>query len=79
MPRNSAYSALRRMSVAEWVREALGLAHRRKPSTPLEKKLEVIRAAARHEFPSGDINRMLADIESGYVRPSGSVIETNES
>jgi hypothetical protein len=26
----------------------------------------VIRAAARHDFPSADIDRMLAEIESGY-------------
>ena len=30
------------------------------------KKLEVIRAAARHDYPSGDIDRMLAETESGY-------------
>jgi hypothetical protein len=27
------------------------------------KKLEVIRAAARFDYPSGDIDRMLAEIE----------------
>jgi len=30
------------------------------------KKLEVIRAATRHDFPSADMDRMLAEIESGY-------------
>lgn len=56
----------RRMSVAEWVRQALDLARRREPSSGAGKKLEVIRAAARYDFPSGDINEMLAEIESGY-------------
>ena len=30
------------------------------------KKLEVIRAAARLDYPTGDIDRMLAEIEMGY-------------
>jgi hypothetical protein len=55
----------RRVSIAEWVRQALDLARRRKPGAGAEKKLEVIRAAARHDFPSPDIDRMLAEIETG--------------
>jgi hypothetical protein len=35
----------RRMSIAEWVRQALDLARRREPGAALGKKLEVIRAA----------------------------------
>ena len=30
------------------------------------KKLEAIRAAARLEYPTADIDRMLAEIERGY-------------
>jgi len=56
----------RHMSIAEWVRQALDLARRREPGVGVGKKLEVIRAAARHDYPSGDIERMLAEIESGY-------------
>jgi hypothetical protein len=56
----------RRMSIAEWVRQALGLARQREPGAGMGKKLEVIRAAVRHDYPSADIDRMLADIESGY-------------
>jgi hypothetical protein len=56
----------RHMSIAEWVRQALDLARRREPGVGVGKKLEVIRAAARHDYPSGDIDRMLAEIESGY-------------
>jgi hypothetical protein len=56
----------RHMSIAEWVRQALELARRREPSSDAGKKLEAIRAAARHSFPSGDIEAMLAEIESGY-------------
>lgn len=57
----------RRMSIAEWVRQALALAHRREPLGDVEKKLAAIRAAAKHEFPTGDIDTMLAEIERGYL------------
>ena len=56
----------RRLSIAQWVREALEMARRRQPGSEVGKKLEVIRAAARLEFPTGDIARMLAEIEKGY-------------
>jgi hypothetical protein len=56
----------RRMSIAEWVRQALKLARRREPLGDIGKKLDVIRAATRHDYPSGDIDSMLAEIESGY-------------
>lgn len=56
----------RHMSIAEWVRQALDFARRREPSGGVGKKLEVIRAAAQHEYPVADIDEMLAEIESGY-------------
>ena len=56
----------RRMSIAEWVRQALALARRREPLGDVEKKLGAIRAAARHESPTSDIDTMLAEIERGY-------------
>jgi hypothetical protein len=56
----------RHMSIAEWVRQALDLARRREPVAGIGKKLEVIRAAAQFDYPTGDIDRMLAEIEMGY-------------
>jgi hypothetical protein len=56
----------RHMSIAEWVRQALALARRREPSSDVGKKLDIVRAAVRHDFPSGDIDSMLAEIENGY-------------
>ena len=56
----------RRMTIADWVRQALDLAHRREPMGRAGKKLEVIRAAARLDYPTADIDRMLAEIEVGY-------------
>jgi len=32
----------------------------------IRKKLQLIRAAALHQYPVGDIDSMLAEIESGY-------------
>ena len=56
----------RHMSIAEWVRQALQLARRREPTGSSDKKLDAIRAAAKHEYPVRDIDGMLADIERGY-------------
>jgi hypothetical protein len=56
----------RHMSIAEWVRQALEQARRREPLGSAGKKLEVIRAAAQHQYPVGDIADMLAEIERGY-------------
>ena len=56
----------RHMSLAEWVRQALDSARRQEPTGSLSKKLEVIRMAAEHDYPAGDIDSMLAEIESGY-------------
>ena len=57
----------RRMSIAEWVRQALEAARRQEPTGSAGQKLEAIRAAAQHEFPTGDIDSMLAEIEAGYL------------
>jgi ribbon-helix-helix CopG family protein len=57
----------RHLSLAEWVRQALELARRREPLGDVGKKLDVVRAAVRHEFPVSDIGRMLAEIEKGYA------------
>ncbi len=62
----------RHMSIAEWVRQALQSARRQEPTGSMGKKLESIRMAAQHEFPVGNIDHMLAEIEAGYgagVRP----------
>ena len=56
----------RHMSIAEWVRQALALARRTEPQGTAAKKLGVIRAGARLDFPTGDVDRMLAEIEMGY-------------
>jgi hypothetical protein len=57
----------RRMSVAQWVRQALHAAKREEPLGEVSKKLEALRAAAKFEFPTADIEQMLAEIEQGYL------------
>lgn len=60
----------RRMSIAEWVRHALDLARRREPTTEVEKKLAVVRAAVKHNGPTADIDVILDEIERGYLSDS---------
>ena len=57
------------MSVAAWVRQALAFARRRDPGGDPGKKLDAVRAAARHAYPTADIEDMLAEIETGYGQP----------
>ena len=63
---------LARVSVAEWVRSALRAGRQAAPASAPDRKLAVVRAAARHAFPVGEIGTMLAEIESGYGVEGGS-------
>jgi hypothetical protein len=56
-----------RMTVSEWVRHALCAARRREPSVAPDRKLAVVRAAVRHEFPTADVDQLLHEIERGYL------------
>ena len=57
----------RRMTIAEWVRQALARARRQEPVGDVEKKLAAVRAAAAQNLePAVDIETMLAQIEQGY-------------
>jgi hypothetical protein len=66
---NSEYLSLsraaceRHVSMAELVREALGLSQTRPGQKSVRQKLEAIRAAAKHSYPTGDIREMLAEID----------------
>lgn len=54
------------MSLAEWVRQALEFARRQESLGSVGKKLESIRTAVQHEYPIGDVEEILAQIEAGY-------------
>ena len=56
----------RHMSIAEWVRQALTAARRYEPIGDPGKKLDAVREAAQQDFPTADIDTMLAQIERGY-------------
>lgn len=55
----------RRVTIADWVRQALRAARRLEPRGDLDRKLVAVRRAARHFFPSADIDQMLDEIEQG--------------
>jgi hypothetical protein len=54
----------RQMTTEQWVREALGEARRREGR--VEDKLEAVRKAVSHSFPTADVEQMLSEIEQGY-------------
>ena len=64
-----------KLTVAEWVRQTLRAARTRAPSSDVERKLAAIRRAARHSFPTADIDQMNEEIERGYLETA----ETRES
>lgn len=56
-----------RLTVAEWVRQALRTARQNSPTGDPRRKLSVVREAAQGAYPVGDLPSMLTEIESGYV------------
>ena len=55
-----------RMTVAEWVRQALRRARRDEPVIDPKRKLMVVREAVRGAYPTGEIQTIIAEIEGGY-------------
>ena len=60
-----------RITVAEWVRQALRRARRDEPASDPRKKLAAVREATRGGYPTADIDRMLTEIEGGYLAGDG--------
>jgi integrase len=60
-----------RISVADWVRDAMRLARREEPLASPDRKLAIVRAATRHALPTADVERMLEEIERGYRTGEG--------
>lgn len=56
-----------RLSLSEWVRQALRdfSSHYSKKSP--QKKLKALKRVTQHQFPYGDMEQMLHEIESGYL------------
>lgn len=59
------------LSVSEWVRRSLREARSEEPVADASRKLEAVRSAAEHDFPTADVQQMLREIEQGYVDGSG--------
>ena len=55
-----------RLTVGEWVRQALRRARSGQSGGDPERKLKAIRKAATYSFPTADIEQMLDEIERGY-------------
>jgi hypothetical protein len=55
-----------RLTVAEWVRQALREVRRRRSQAQLERKLSAIRKASASAAPTADIDQMLDEVERGY-------------
>jgi hypothetical protein len=55
------------LTLAQWVRDALRAASRDEAQGSVERKLAALDAAVRHSYPTADIERMLDEIEGGYV------------
>jgi len=60
------YALEQGLTLSEWVRQTLRKAMRLRPGDDVDKKLESVRSAIRHEFPTADIDQMLSEIEEGY-------------
>jgi hypothetical protein len=54
-----------RMTVTEWVRQALRAARHQQAAAARARKLAALDAASQHAFPVGDIEQLLAEIALG--------------
>lgn len=58
-------SEAQHLTVAEWVRQALRRERQEQPVTTAERKLQCVREAAAHAYPTAKIGGMLKEIERG--------------
>ena len=54
-------------SVSDWVRQALRAARREYPNAGAGRKVQVVREAATHRYPTGDMDDLLREIESSQA------------
>jgi len=55
------------VTVSDYVREAIRAARGDEPSATAETKLQVVREAAAHAYPTADLDEMNAEIRAGYL------------
>ena len=56
-----------RQTVSDWVRRALRAAEKEYPSVDAGRKVQVVREAVTHNYPTTDVTNMLGEIERGYA------------
>jgi len=56
------------VTVSEWVRQALRKMRRDRSLLEADGKIDAVREAVKHDFPTADIEPMLDEIETGYLR-----------
>ena len=56
------------VTVSEWVRQALRKMRRDRSLLAADGKIEAVRKAAEHQFPTEDVDSMLKEIETGYLQ-----------
>jgi hypothetical protein len=59
----------RRMTVSEWVRMGLRHARASEGARDVQAKLDAIRRAATHDYPTGDIEQLLDETARGRLDP----------
>ena len=57
----------RQLTVSEWVRRTLRAARESEDGPDTSAKLDAIRLATGHGFPTADPEQMLAEIDQGYT------------
>lgn len=62
-----ALAVAQRMTLSEWVRQALRDARQRAPRRSAGRKLDALRVAMAHDAPTPDIDQMNAEIARGYL------------
>lgn len=55
------------LTVSEWVRQTLRSRRQLAAQGEPARKFAAVRAGARHDFPTGEIEDMLAEIERGHT------------
>jgi hypothetical protein len=53
------------LTLSEWARRAMREEQRRRRAPTAESKLRALDRALQHNYPTGDIGQMLAEIEAG--------------
>jgi len=54
-------------TVSDWVRQSLRAAQRDYPAADSGRKVQVVREAVSHSYPTADIDGMLREVEQGYA------------